>query len=142
MNPRELVKAAASLDPKRMRSLIEDAIAAVPFGTLVDTWLPESLHRLGEAWETGELTVAQEHFASAALMRAIGAVFEAAPPPSIPGTVAVGLPPGAHHEVSSSPSPPACVVSAWTPFTAAQMCLRNRGRGRWRVSSRRPPSWP
>lgn len=95
----DLVEAARSLDPRHLRQLVDQAFTTLPFEQVVETWLMPELVRLGEAWESGELTVAQEHFASAQLMRAIALVFEADEVTEGSGPVLVGLPSGARHEI-------------------------------------------
>jgi MerR family transcriptional regulator, light-induced transcriptional regulator len=94
----DLVGAAAVLDPGLVHAVLTDAFAASTFDDVVDEWLPSELQRLGEAWQTGRLTVAQEHFASAAVTRQLSTRFEEAQPRG--GTpVLVGLPQGGRHEV-------------------------------------------
>jgi methanogenic corrinoid protein MtbC1 len=94
----DLVTAAADLDPGLMHALLTDVFAATPFDDVVDCWLPYELQRLGEAWFGGRLSVAQEHFASAAVARHLSAHFnDAEPRGGVP--VLVGLPQGGRHEL-------------------------------------------
>ncbi len=94
----DLVSAATLLDPGLIHAVLADAFAASTFDVVVDCWLPSELKRLGEAWEGGSLTVAQEHFASAAVTRHLAARFEDVPPQG-GAPVLVGLPQGGRHEV-------------------------------------------
>jgi methanogenic corrinoid protein MtbC1 len=97
----DLVGAATSLDPQRLWATIDQAFTRCTFEQVVEDWLLPELVRLGDAWESGHVSVAQEHFASAGLMRAISAVYDAAPPSAPSGpAVLVGLPGGAHHELA------------------------------------------
>ncbi len=94
----DLVTAAAELNPGLMHSLLSEAFAATSFDDVVDCWLPYELERLGEAWQSGRLSVAQEHFASAAVARHLSAHFDDAEPRGgVP--VLVGLPQGGRHEL-------------------------------------------
>ena len=94
----DLVSAAAELDPEALHAVLIDAFAATDFDDVVDCWLPNELERLGEAWHSGRLSVAQEHFASAAVARHLSAHFEdARPRGGVP--VLVGLPQGGRHEL-------------------------------------------
>ncbi|MCC2594102.1 MerR family transcriptional regulator [Tessaracoccus sp. OS52] len=95
----ELVEAAAALDPIRLRRVIVDAFDSAPFEKVAEEWMPAQLRRIGEAWESGRLSVAQEHFASSALLRAIAVVYSSAPEPNAAQPVLVGLPPGARHDL-------------------------------------------
>lgn len=94
----DLVAAAATLDPATLSGVIDRALAAGPFEEVVDAWVLPQLERLGDVWQKGELTIAQEHFASAGLMRAIGSIYCAAPE-TMEAAVLVGLPAGARHEL-------------------------------------------
>jgi len=94
----DLVAAATELNPGLMHSVLTDAFAATSFDDVVDCWLPYELERLGEAWQSGRLSIAQEHFASAAVARHLSAHFnEAEPRRGVP--VIVGLPQGGRHEL-------------------------------------------
>ncbi|SDY76278.1 B12 binding domain-containing protein [Tessaracoccus flavus] len=107
----DLVAAAATLDPLTLDNVIGRAFARADFDEVATGWLQPQITALGDAWADGRLTVAQEHFASAGLMRAIGAVFDAAPPAS-GAAVLVGLPPRERHELA---------------LYAFAACLRRRG---------------
>lgn len=107
-----LVSAAESLEPANLADVMGRAFSGGPFEEVADRWILPQLTRIGEAWESGRLSVAQEHFASAGLMRAISAVFDAAPTAPTGPTVLVGLPPGDRHQIAL--------------FTFAT-CLKRRG---------------
>ncbi|MFD0866369.1 B12-binding domain-containing protein, partial [Tessaracoccus lubricantis] len=94
-----LLQAAGRLDQAALEAAIAAGGPSGEFEAFADSWLPERLRELGEAWASGEVGVAGEHFASAALMRTIAAAFDAAGPATMPGRVLVGLPPGARHEL-------------------------------------------
>lgn len=106
-----LVRAAVSLDPAQLDALLTDAFARDSFESVVRTWLLPSLGRLGTAWASGDLSVAQEHFVSAGVMRTLGRVFDAAGTPGGP-RVLVGLAAGDRHEIA---------------LFAFATCLRRRG---------------
>ena len=96
----DLVAAASSLDPQLLWSVIDRGLGQAPFEQVVEQWLLPQLVLLGRAWETGRISVAQEHFASAGLMRAVSSVYDASPRSSSGAVVLVGLPPGARHELA------------------------------------------
>lgn len=96
----EFVAAAASLEPAALADVLGRALASGPFEEVADDWILPQLVRLGQAWESGELSVAQEHFASAGLMRAVAAVFDAAPATAGGPAVLVGLPAGDRHQLA------------------------------------------
>lgn len=103
LDPDALEEAARSLDPQRLNQVVSTAFGSGPLEHVVSQWLQPQLERLGEAWESGRLSVDQEHFASAGLMRRLSARFDAAPalPDAAPGSpVVVGLPPNERHEMA------------------------------------------
>lgn len=108
----EFLDAVASLDSVRLAGVIGSAVGAAPFDEVAQQWIQPRLVDLGHAWEIGRISVAQEHFASASLMRAMAAVFERAQPTGDAGAVLVGLPSGDHHQL---------VLMAFA------ICLRERG---------------
>ena len=95
------VSAAASLDEQALRRIMDQAFSRGSFEHVLDQWLAPSLQALGAAWHSGELDVSAEHFATAAVMRRLGAMYESAATPSSGPLVLVGLPPGAIHEIGS-----------------------------------------
>jgi DNA-binding transcriptional MerR regulator len=64
---RELADALESFDEPRAQTVVDRLFATATVDVLLaDVFLPY-LHELGERWERGEASVAQEHFASAVL---------------------------------------------------------------------------
>lgn len=96
----DLVAAAASLDPEVLGPTIRAGLAGGDFEESVTAWLLPQLDLLGEAWASGRLSVAHEHFTSAGLMGALASAFAAAAPHERGPTVLVGLPSGARHELA------------------------------------------
>jgi DNA-binding transcriptional MerR regulator len=94
----DLVTAAADLNPALMHALLTDVFATTSFDDVVDCWLPYELQRLGDAWHSGRLSIAQEHFASAAVARHLSGHFNDAEPRG-DAPVLVGLPEGGRHEL-------------------------------------------
>ena len=62
---RELADALAAFDEARAHAVFDRLLATLSLDTILAEVLIPYLHDLGEAWERGEATVAQEHFASA-----------------------------------------------------------------------------
>jgi DNA-binding transcriptional MerR regulator len=74
----DLVSAAAALDQSAVTRLLDEHFAVGSFEQAVDSWLMPELERLGRAWAGGELSVAGEHLAAAAVHRRLSAAFDAA----------------------------------------------------------------
>ena len=96
----DLVGCAADFDVARLEGVLFEAFADRDVADTVDDWLLPSMVRLGEAWQHGLVTVAGEHFVSAAVHRRLGQRFQSWPAPSPGGPrVVVGLARGARHEL-------------------------------------------
>ena len=96
------IEAAARLDAIGVESVLDAMLADGTFETVADRHLLPALVALGQAWAAGRLDVAAEHAASHAVLRRLSAAFEAAGGATPPeGSVVVGLPPGARHELGA-----------------------------------------
>ena len=96
------VAAAAAMDSAALQGVLDEMGARASFEPMSDRYLFPALRALGDAWQSGAVSVAAEHAASAAVARWIGAAYDAA------GTnrpdvrpVLVGLPSGARHELAA-----------------------------------------
>jgi MerR family transcriptional regulator, light-induced transcriptional regulator len=96
-----LIGAAASLDERRVESILDDLFATGSFERVLDDLVLPALRALGDAWASGVVSVAGEHMASHAVLRRVAASFEAAGLPGGDRPVLVGLPPGARHEIAA-----------------------------------------
>ena len=97
----DLVSAAAALDQSAVTRLLDEHFAIGSFEQVVDGWLMPELERLGRAWAEGELSVAGEHLAAAAVHRRLSAAFDAAAVLDSGSSPLVlsGLPAGSRHEL-------------------------------------------
>lgn len=96
------IEAATGLDASEVERVLDAMLADGTFETVADRHLLPALVALGEAWATGRLDVAAEHAASHAVLRRLAAAFQAAGGATpTEGSVVVGLPPGARHELGA-----------------------------------------
>jgi DNA-binding transcriptional MerR regulator/methylmalonyl-CoA mutase cobalamin-binding subunit len=104
------VDAAARIDGRGIARAVDELFASGSFERAMEDRIFPALSALGDAWTRGEVDVAGEHAASAAVVRRLSLAFEAAASVSADGDrpILVGLPPGAHHEVA----PLACATAA------------------------------
>lgn len=108
-----LVGPARDFDRAALDRVLDSAFAVGSFEAVFDDWLTPALIRLGQAWESGEIDVAGEHFVSGSVQRRLSRAFEAAGGAAVGAPVVlVGLPAGAHHELAA---------------LALATCLRRRG---------------
>jgi MerR family transcriptional regulator, light-induced transcriptional regulator len=62
---RELAQALAAFDEARVHAVFDQLLASLSLDTVLAEVVIPYLHELGDAWERGDVTVSQEHFASA-----------------------------------------------------------------------------
>jgi MerR family transcriptional regulator, light-induced transcriptional regulator len=94
------VTAAAGFDLVAIEEVLDEMFAAGTFERVADEHLLPALKALGDAWADGRVDIASEHAASHAVLRRLAAAYQAAGRPSDEmGTILVGLPPGARHEL-------------------------------------------
>jgi len=95
-----LARAAEDMDPDLLQQALVHGLPGDDLAVEVDRWLLPSLTRLGLAWRDGRVTVAGEHFASAAVQRRLSQLFDAVPVPEASAPhVVVGLARGSRHEL-------------------------------------------
>lgn len=94
------LKAGAAMGIAATGAILDEIFAQGSYESIVDDLLMPALASLGDAWTEGDLDVAAEHVASAAVHRRLSALYEAA---AVIGdaSVVVGLPPGARHELGA-----------------------------------------
>ena len=97
------VDGSARIDASSIERALDEMFASGSFERIVEDRLYPALEALGEGWARGEVDVAGEHAASAAVVRRLGMAFEAAASAEASGRrpVLIGLPPGARHEVAA-----------------------------------------
>ena len=106
----------------RCSALLAEMFGRTDFEQVADHWLMPALLALGGAWHRGAVTVAGEHFVSAAVQRRLAAAFDAAPPTrrrrgsSSAWRVARGT------SSASWPSPSRCGAPASASCTSAATC--------------------
>jgi DNA-binding transcriptional MerR regulator len=103
------VSTAADLDAASLTAVLDEMGVRSSFEPMVERYLFPALRALGAAWASGEISVAAEHAASAAVGRWLGTAFEAAAGQRASGRpILVGLPPGARHELGALAFATAC----------------------------------
>lgn len=96
-----LVEAAEHMDGALLTATLDRAFALTSFETTVTEWLLPAVVELGRAWEQGRVTIAGEHFVTAALQRRISMAYEAAGSSTLRPRVLVGLPMRCRHELGA-----------------------------------------
>lgn len=95
-----LLDAARRLDRQSFDSALAEASAAAPFGAVVAGVLMPLLQSIGDEWQRGSMSVASEHFATAAIRQRLLAMIQATAPPAGPAAL-VACAPGDYHEIGA-----------------------------------------
>lgn len=97
------IKACLEYDRLRAQQIITESFALFPLETVCVDILGAGLRQIGESWYRGEVTVQQEHFASAFALRFLEALFNSRIPMRTrpDRTIIVGCPSGELHTFSS-----------------------------------------
>ena len=99
--PDLLVRAAERMDGALLTASIDEAFSLAGFEHTVRAWLLPAVIAIGRAWEEGRISIAGEHFVTAALQRRISSAYEASGVSSVPPRVLVGLPTRCRHELGA-----------------------------------------
>jgi DNA-binding transcriptional MerR regulator len=94
------IAACRDFDEEKAESVLNQAFGRFSPERVCLELLVKGLSEVGEGWYQGEITVQQEHFASALALRRVEALLASAPPPTMPGTVLVACPPEDEHTFS------------------------------------------
>jgi len=94
------IEACRNFDEEQAENVLNQAFGRFPPERVCLDLLVEGLSMIGEGWYQGEITVQQEHFASALALRRVEALLASAPPPTQPGTVLLACPPEDEHTFS------------------------------------------
>jgi methanogenic corrinoid protein MtbC1 len=97
---RAWIAACLAFDERTAENILAQASAMYPLETVCFELLQKGLTHMGEGWYKGEITVQQEHFASALAMRRLDALVAATPPPTRIGRILVACPPEEEHTFS------------------------------------------
>ncbi len=100
-DPHRLVDASRHYDVQALEDALDEAFAAAQFEHVIDGWLVAAMAEVGEAWASGDLDTAQEHFISAGVMRRLAVAFDAAGHARGGRHVVTGLVPCATHQIAA-----------------------------------------
>ncbi|MCP9485558.1 MAG: MerR family transcriptional regulator [Gaiellaceae bacterium MAG52_C11] len=93
-----LVAAASEGDPSRLLGLVEQTFTLHPFVVAIDEILAPALRTLGDAWESGSETIAEEHLLSGAVRSRLERMLSDRRS-GVHGTAVLACAPGEQHEL-------------------------------------------
>lgn len=106
--------ALLSFDESKAELLLNQAFALFPLETVVTEILQYAMIKVGDEWYQNEISVQQEHFASALVQRRLNSLIAACPPPTRSELILIGNPPHEQHLL---------------PLLMLNLFLRRRGFG-------------
>jgi DNA-binding transcriptional MerR regulator/methylmalonyl-CoA mutase cobalamin-binding subunit len=110
---REALAAVASLDARELEAVLGRAIVTLSASTFIEQVAAPMMRRVGELWSHGEVSPANEHLASAVLLRVMGRVIEAAEPPSSVLSLVVATPVHQAHEFGALFAAATAAAAGW-----------------------------
>ncbi len=93
----EWIEATLAFDEHKAEALLNQAFALYPIETVVSEILQSAMTRMGDQWYLNDISVQQEHFASALVQRRLNSLIAACPSPTRAETVLIGNPPKEQH---------------------------------------------
>jgi len=91
------LSACRSFDEPAADRILSEAFALFPAEQVCTELLQKGMAQIGQGWYDGEVTVQQEHFASALAIRRLDALLAATPASTRPGKILMGCPPQEEH---------------------------------------------
>lgn len=95
---KRFLDAIAAMDPDEAQRVAASSTVAFPTYELITTVIAPILEELGNRWERGEFTVAQEHAASAVIRNQLGELLRMSRPSESAPTIVATTPEGELHE--------------------------------------------
>jgi methanogenic corrinoid protein MtbC1 len=99
LDPEVLVRCGEEFDAPLLTQSLDQAFGRASFEDVVSEWLLPGLAALGAGWASGQVSIAGEHFVTAAVQRRLSLAYEAAANPVAGPVVLIGLPPESRHEL-------------------------------------------
>lgn len=91
------IEACLKFDERGAERLLSQAFALFPIETVCFEILQRGLSEVGQGWYEGEISVQQEHFASALALRRLETLVSSTPPPTRNGRILAACPPKEQH---------------------------------------------
>jgi methanogenic corrinoid protein MtbC1 len=91
------LNACLAFDEQKAEQVLNQAFALYSPEVVCFEVLQKALTEIGEGWHKGQITVQQEHFASALALRKLEGLVSASPPPSRSGRFLIGCAPYEEH---------------------------------------------
>ena len=97
----ELVGALSSFQEAQSETILSEAFALHPVDVVAEEIITPTLVEIGEGWHRGEISIVQEHFATAVLRRRLTTLFDAYPQPAAGLLAITGAAPLEWHDIGA-----------------------------------------
>jgi len=91
------VQACLDFNSTLAEQTLNQAFALFPVESVCFDILGKGLNEIGSHWYKGDISVQQEHFASAMAIKQLNAILTSTPSPTRSGRILIGCPPGEEH---------------------------------------------
>lgn len=109
----ELLEAVRAFDGDRLEEAFRRAALTMSAHGLIQEVVAPLMIRIGDAWERGEISPAQEHLASGVVMRTLGWLLETCEPTGDAPRVVVATPAGQVHNLGALLAACTAAASGW-----------------------------
>jgi methanogenic corrinoid protein MtbC1 len=110
---RQALAATRAMDAVGLDAALRRALVMLGAEAFIDEVASPFIRAVGEGWETGTLTVAHEHMASAVLRHVLGIVSDAGVAAGAAHTVVVATPSGQVHELGAMLAAASAMSAGW-----------------------------
>ena len=107
------VRAAQRLDAGELHALLERAVVSLGVPAFLDEVAVPSIREIGHGWETGTVTVGQEHLATVVFRRILGWIIDTVEAGEQAARLLVATPPGQVHELGALLAGAAAASEGW-----------------------------
>jgi MerR family transcriptional regulator, light-induced transcriptional regulator len=107
------LSAVRALDGGELQTRLEQALATLGVPTFLDQVAGPSLQKIGHAWSEGEVSIAQEHLASAVFRRVLGWILRVYEPKDGAPRLVAATPPRHVHELGALLAAGAAAAEGW-----------------------------
>jgi DNA-binding transcriptional MerR regulator/methylmalonyl-CoA mutase cobalamin-binding subunit len=107
------VQAASRLEAGELQSVLERAAVSLGVPVFLEQVAAPSIREIGHGWQTGTLTVGQEHLATVVFRGVLGWIIETVEAPERAARLLVATPPGQMHELGALLAGAAAASEGW-----------------------------
>jgi MerR family transcriptional regulator, light-induced transcriptional regulator len=107
------LSAVRAMDGGELQTRLEQALATLGVPSFLDQVAGPSLQKIGHAWSEGEVSIAQEHLASAVFRRVLGWILRVCEPKDGAPRLVAATPPRHVHELGALLAAGAAAAEGW-----------------------------